>query len=209
MGLLFSIFIGIVSGLLVDSILSAVSQSKELPQFSQKHLIITVATLLWLLLYLQFGYGPAFWGYGFLVTGLLYVSIYDMRYKNISDPVVGGLIVLGLILGFFQFESVLSMVVGGFFGFIFFLIQYALSRGKWIGAGDIRMGVLVGVVAGWPLVLLSLAISYITAALVSLWLVTAKRATWKSELPFGPFLALGIFIILLYTDLLLAVVGRF
>ncbi len=32
----------------------------------------------------------------------------------------------------------------------FFLLQYVVSRGRWIGGGDIRIGAMMGMMLGFP-----------------------------------------------------------
>jgi prepilin signal peptidase PulO-like enzyme (type II secretory pathway) len=79
------------------------------------------------------------------------------------------------------------MAVGGGF----FLLQYLVSRGKWIGGGDVRFGVMMGVLLGWPNILVALFIAYVLGAVVAVPLLIFKKKKMKSEVPFGAFLAIG------------------
>ena len=80
----------------------------------------------------------------------------------------------------------------------FFLLQFAVSKGKWIGGGDIRMGMLMGFMLGLVHGLAALFVAYVLGAIVGAYLLLTKKATRKTQLPFGTFLALGTVIILLF-----------
>ncbi len=81
-----------------------------------------------------------------------------------------------------------ALVAGGFF-----LIQYVVSRGKWVGAGDILIGLFLGAVLGMPLAMVGLFISYIIGAAVSLIFLFLKRNKAGDKVPMGVYLSLGIF----------------
>jgi prepilin signal peptidase PulO-like enzyme (type II secretory pathway) len=86
------------------------------------------------------------------------------------------------------------------FGAGVFLIEYLVSKGRWIGAGDIRVGAMMGAMLGFPLVILALFISYIIGAAFGILLIVFRKAKLKSEIPFGTFLTVGTTITLFYGD---------
>lgn len=127
-----------------------------------------------------------------LIVILSFIFLYDGLYGEILD------FVTLIPAGVFFFFSILfglatwdSMLIGGLVGGGFFLVQYVVSKGKWIGGGDVRLGVLMGVVLGWPGVLVALMIAYIGGALLCAPLLLLKRRGWNSELPFGTFLTVA------------------
>ena len=69
-----------------------------------------------------------------------------------------------------------------------------LARGKWIGGGDIRLGLLMGVILGWPLTALALMLAYIAGAVASIPLILAKKKKLASKVPFGTYLTLATFV---------------
>ena len=103
------------------------------------------------------------------------------------------------------YNLVIAAAVGGGF----FLAQYAVSRGRWIGSGDIRLGALMGVLLGWPGILIALFISYLLGAVIALVMVARGSATWKSHIPFGTFLVLGTVAVLLFSNALLSWYGTY
>jgi len=73
------------------------------------------------------------------------------------------------------------------------LIQYWLSNGKWIGAGDIWLGVFMGLVLGFPNIIVAMFLAYVGGAIVSLILIALKQKTIKGQVPFGVFLTAATF----------------
>ena len=88
---------------------------------------------------------------------LLFVFIYDARYMQI---ITGATIIPAMVLFlaslYFGWHAWQSMALAALVGGGFFLIQYLISKGKWIGGGDIRLGVFMGVILGWPNILCAL-----------------------------------------------------
>src|SRR3989344_5500233 len=72
---------------------------------------------------------------------------------------------------------------------VFFLFLVLVSKGKWMGMGDVKLAVLMGLVLGWPNVLWALFLAFMSGAVIGLVLIAFKKKTLKSQIPFGPFLA--------------------
>jgi prepilin signal peptidase PulO-like enzyme (type II secretory pathway) len=102
--------------------------------------------------------------------------------------------VFSLILGM----NPLTLVLGIAFGAGFFGSQYAISGGRWIGGGDIRLGAVMGALLGWKLLLVALFVSYVSGATVGLAMIAAGRKEWGSKIPFGTFLSVGSIIALYF-----------
>ncbi len=134
---------------------------------------------------------------------MILIFVYDLRWYLILDlitlPSIFVFFILNLYLGF----NFWNLFFGFAFGFCFFLFQYIISRGKWIGGGDIRMGGLMGVILAWPNILLALFLAYIFGAIVGIVLMLFKKKNMKSELPFGVFLSTATLITLFWGDLIL------
>lgn len=127
-----------------------------------------------------------------LVFIFTFIFIYDLRYQLIPDRVtIPAIILLLAAYLFFGWNTPGDILIGILLGGGFFLAQFAISKGRWIGGGDIRLGVLMGVVLGWPEVVLSLFFAYIIGALVSIGLIIFKNKTFASKTPFGTYLVIG------------------
>jgi prepilin signal peptidase PulO-like enzyme (type II secretory pathway) len=95
------------------------------------------------------------------------------------------------------------MLIGGLGIFCFFLLQLLVSKGKWIGGGDLRMGLLIGVLLGWEKALLALVIAYVLGSIIGIYLIIKGKATRRSAIAFGPFLVIGTTIVIFFGDFIL------
>lgn len=93
-----------------------------------------------------------------------------------------------------------NLVISGIIGAGFFGLQYLVSRGRWIGGGDIRLGAILGFFFGWPMIIPAILIAYFIGAGVSLPLLALKKRGLKSELPLGVFLAMSALIVYIYGE---------
>ena len=134
----------------------------------------------------------------FLISVMIIIFIYDLRWYLIPDivslPACIVVFILNLFLGYEWQNLLLSGIIGGGF----FLVQFILSRGKWIGGGDIRLGLLMGLALGWPGILLALFIAYILGSIIGMGLILAKKKQLSSQVPFGVFLSIATVITLFW-----------
>ena len=91
-------------------------------------------------------------------------------------------------------EAVLSLLpVTGLYGLL-----YAVSGGKWVGFGDVKLGIYIGLALGWPLALLAMMLANLVGTLYILpGLLTGVLAR-NSRIPFGPFLIIGTILAMLF-----------
>lgn len=134
----------------------------------------------------------------FFISALMVLFVYDVRWYLLPDVVTIPAIVIALALNLMLGMDFLNLLLAAVVGGGFFLAQYVVSRGTWIGGGDIRLGALMGVMLGWPAVLYALFIAYIGGAIISIFLLALKKKGMKSEIPFGPFLCAATMYMLLY-----------
>ena len=80
----------------------------------------------------------------------------------------------------------------------FFYAIYALSKGKAMGFGDVKLAFLMGLFLGFPKIAAALFFAFFAGALAGLGLMILKKKTLKSELPFAPFLVFGTFFALFF-----------
>lgn len=137
-----------------------------------------------------------------ILTGLLALLVYDLRWNMLPDRIVfplTGLAIIQAVIAVISAGSpvkalvneILAVAVGG--GIFYFVFQ--ASKGKWIGGGDVKLGWLLGLVVGTPArAFLLIFLAAATGSLISLPLVAAGRLKRTSTIPFGPFLIAGAFI---------------
>lgn len=82
-------------------------------------------------------------------------------------------------------------------GAALFLFVLALIWRGGMGAGDVKMALFMGAVLG-SLVVVALFLAFIMGAIVGIVLIATKRKTRRDVIPFGPYLALGSVLALLF-----------
>lgn len=140
-----------------------------------------------------------------IITIGVALAVYDLRWMILPNRLVYALLVVsgvfmvaaGFIsgsLGDQLFTSVLgSAVFGGFF-----YLLHAVSSGRWIGGGDVRLGFVLGLLLGWQKALLCITLASYLGTLVVLFLVVSGKYHKKMKLPFGPFLLTSAFVVMLW-----------
>jgi len=66
--------------------------------------------------------------------------------------------------------------------------------------GDVKLAVLMGLVLGWPGIIISLYLAFLTGAVVGVILILLKKKRFGEHIPFGPFLVTGTFIALFWGE---------
>lgn len=145
----------------------------------------------------------------FLITVLIFIFVYDLKYWLVEDKIVLPAALIIFIINFFSGYSFLNLALAGIIGIGFFTLQYLITQGKGIGAGDLRIGLFIGLGLGWPEILIALSISYLIGSLVALFFLISGRKKMTSRIPLGPFLSLGTIITLFYGEKILAIIAPF
>lgn len=151
------------------------------------------------------------------------IVVYDIRHTIIPDEltVLVALVAL-LLLGYDYYivrslsDVMLSMVAGISAAFFFWGLWF-VSKGRWIGLGDAKLALPLGVIVGLGGVFSMVVLSFWIGAAISLVLLSLERLskrgktrlhflsvplTIKSEVPFAPFLIIGFFLVaLLHADI--------
>ncbi len=125
--------------------------------------------------------------------------IYDLRWFLLPDSVVIALGVIGLaIVGVSAAETqdlagtVLTAVGGvAILGGLYAML-YVISKGRWVGFGDVKLGaVLALVLVDWQLALVALFLANVIGCIVVIPPLLTKKISRGSHVPFGPMLISG------------------
>ena len=119
---------------------------------------------------------------------LLILFFYDWWLYEVDDRIAFPAILLAAIWTFFREFNYELFLIGGLIGFSFYVFQYYISKGRWVGAGDMRLGLLMGLLLGWKLLILALFTAYILGLLIAIPLIIFNNYSRKSILPMGAFL---------------------
>lgn len=195
-------------------------------KISWQYPVVEAATALIFLLIFNFSAlgGPAsgwqFLNLAFLfyvASALIVIFVYDLKHYLIPDKVLFPAIIVAFIyrlfeifefriwnlfrisdLGFRIYAPLLNYFYAALIGFGFFLAIFLISRGRWMGFGDVKLAVLMGFLLGFPNILVALFLAFFFGAIIGIILMLLQRKGLKSEIPFGPFLILGTFIAMLW-----------
>jgi leader peptidase (prepilin peptidase)/N-methyltransferase len=136
---------------------------------------------------------------------LIIIFVYDLRHYIIPDKIVYSAI--GLVFAFSLFnsyilkqESFLNPLLSAFFSAAFFLLIVLVSRGKEMGLGDVKLAFFMGLFLGWPNILVALFFAFFIGAVIGVILIFFGKKTLKSEVPFGPFLVIGVLISFFFSN---------
>lgn len=146
----------------------------------------------------------------FVISCLIIIFVYDLKHYIIPNEVVySGILVAGswyLVFGIFIQDTryeILDVFLAALVAGVFFFSIILISKGKWMGMGDVKLGVFMGLILGWPKILSALFLAFLIGALVSVFLIIFKKKTLKSQIPFGPFLAGATVIAIFWGNILI------
>jgi len=135
----------------------------------------------------------------YIASVFIVIFAYDFKHYLIPDKVLIPAIIIALIYKLFESFSLLpNLLMGVLVGSGFFLLIFLISRGRWIGFGDVKLGILMGVLLGFPNVLVALFLAFLLGAMIGVALIIFQKKGLKSQIPFGPFLIVGTFIALFW-----------
>ena len=135
---------------------------------------------------------------GLIAMLLLPIFMFDYRASVIPDRLSVPAMIIALSLNAALGIDPTAMLFGGFLLGAFFAIQYLVSRGAWVGGGDIRMAMVMGFLLGPELGIFALLVAYTIGALIGVYLIFGRRRDLRSHVPFGTFMVIGTFIALFF-----------
>ena len=135
-------------------------------------------------------------------VGLAILFAYDAKWFLLPDQISFLVIGLGLVsatlvvIGNTNPIGAILNVVGsvGVLSGIYFLL-YLVSKGRWIGFGDIKLGLGLGLLlADWQLAFIALFLANLIGCLIVIPLMAVGKLKRDSHVPFGPLLIIGMII---------------
>lgn len=129
---------------------------------------------------------------------LILITVTDLEHRLIFNVVILPSILMALATAFFTpglyWQSAL---VGGATGFILSYLAALLSRGGF-GEGDVTLSTFLGLIIGFPNILLSLGFGVFLGGFVAFFLLVTRRVGLRSFIPYGPFLTITGWIMLVW-----------
>ncbi|MFH1382889.1 MAG: prepilin peptidase [Chloroflexota bacterium] len=150
------------------------------------------------LFYMKFGLSPVLGMILLYTCLLLIIFVIDLENQLVLDVVVYPGMVLALVFSFFwPGGNWLNALKGGAIGLAVLALPFLIYR-KGMGIGDIKLGALIGLMSGFPLIFVTLLIAFISGGLVGSMLLVFHIKGRKDAIPFAPFLTSSTLITLLW-----------
>lgn len=133
------------------------------------------------------------------VVLLIALLVYDMKWMLLPDRLMAPLIAVSAIYAIIftlnaenpgmTFLSVLGAIA---IASGIFYVLFQISNGTWIGGGDVKLGIAIGLLVASPLLaMLTLFLASILGLLVTVPALVRGKAHMTTQLPFGPFLIIA------------------
>ena len=153
--------------------------------------------------YYLYGISYELFAYMIITSLLLMIFVSDFKYLVILDiPLfIGVILILILKYIYFGFDGFKNALICGLLLVSFLLVIKVIGDKVFgresLGWGDVKLALFMGVTLGLRLGLASLVIGSFIALPYATYYVSKKQ---EKEIPFGPFLILGVFIIFIFMD---------
>ncbi|MDP2721012.1 MAG: prepilin peptidase [bacterium] len=151
----------------------------------------------------------------FIVSVLVVLFVTDIKDGLLPNSIVLPAIIVVLayktFLTFFiplPISSLLADLLAAFLAALAFFVIVFVSGERAMGGGDVKLVFLIGLIVGWPAILVSLFASFLTGAAVAVMLLLIGKKRFGQTIPFGPFLTIGGFIALFWGQQILDVYLR-
>lgn len=144
----------------------------------------------------------------FALLLMIPVTVIDMRHRLIPDAITLPLLGVSLCASFIPgdttpFQAITGLLMGG--GILMgmgWLGKIIFRKGEAMGGGDIKLLAAIGALWGPKTVLLTLFFGAFAGTIGAVTLIALKHLAEDRRMPFGPFLALGLWVAVLWGDLL-------
>lgn len=121
------------------------------------------------------------------------IFIIDFEHKVIPDTFT----FLGMLVVFAYFlitgsSLLFSNIFAGLTCAFLLLLIHLLTGGRGMGLGDVKFAVFGGMLMGTKLNIIWLFLAFLTGAIAGIILILSRRADFKDQIAFGPFLIAAI-----------------
>lgn len=138
----------------------------------------------------------------FILSVLIVIFFADIEYYIIPFQVLLPAIVVVCIWDILvRPENFMNYLISGTGALLFFLAIFLISKGRGMGFGDVVLVFFMGILLGFPNIIVALYVAFLTGAVVSLILVLSRKKKLRGGvIPFGPFLIFGTYVALFWGD---------
>ncbi len=171
-------------------------------------LIEIITTAFALATYFRFGFSPTGILIFALLCSLVAISFIDIEFMIIPNVISLPGITIGLIIGavseytnIFQypitqgaFDSLLGFLLGGGLFWLIGTIYFLMTKREGLGGGDVKLLAMTGAILGYNSIVPTILSASILGVIYGVGTMMLKGGGRHSEIPFGPWLAIGAII---------------
>ncbi|MBA3679127.1 prepilin peptidase [Candidatus Saccharibacteria bacterium] len=129
---------------------------------------------------------------------LVAAFVYDYKWMLLPDRFMLPVIAIGIVLVTMSgvqngWQSVVPQLIAATVFTSIYLAMWFFSGGRFLGDGDIRLALAMGLLLAVPQLLVAVFVAYVVGAGVGVYLVAQKGRKRTDQLAFGPFLIIGLY----------------
>jgi len=150
-------------------------------------------------------------GYLGVTSCLIVIFFADLKYQIIPDSVQITLMIFSMSIRLSQSLLPVTLFLAlrdGILVMLPILFLWWITRGRGMGFGDVKLAFNIGFLLGIRAGLLSLYFAFIVGAIVGLILIFNHKSKLNSKIAFGPFLVIGILVLIFFQKEVLVLVGN-
>lgn len=144
---------------------------------------------------------PSYW---IIFSSLLVIYMADLKYQIIPDS----MIVVGVIGVIGAMGVIGGNVMAGIGASLFFFLLWLITHGKGMGLGDVKLAFLMGLLLGFPNIIIASYSAFLTGATSGVILILLGKKKLKEKIAFGPFLVTGTVVALMWGEQVMTVWRR-
>jgi len=134
--------------------------------------------------------------YFYIISIFITIAAIDLKTFFIPDVLVIPAVIISFIYQIIQLPNYpitqfFNLLISSIAIFFFFGALHFFSKGKAMGFGDAKLGLLIGLFLPFPLNIFAIMLSFIIGGIFGIILMIFKKVDKKSIIPFGPFMVLG------------------
>lgn len=175
-------------------------------KISPRYAIVeAINSIMYLILFNYFSLSTDFIFYAIITSILIVITFIDLEHMEIPDILVISLLIVSTLhklVNYYLFNikfGLIDSVLGLLASSLLFLLIIVLSKGG-MGGGDMTLIGALGYILGLKKIALVIMLSFLYGTIISIFLLASKIKTRKDPIPFGPFIILGFFTTLFWSD---------
>ena len=158
--------------------------------------------ILYVLIFLRYGLTIETLLYCLLFSALLALSVIDFRTFEIPVGFNIFILILGLVRVATDYKNWLLYLIGLVSVSLFLFAIFAISKGRGIGGGDVKLMAATGLLLGWKLNLLGFVMGCILGSIIHI--IRMKVSKEGRTLAMGPYLSLGVVLTVFFGEYIIS-----